>query len=112
VADLRNLSVGDGNETIIDDLIGENDPAPHDAIDRVHPMHSRMASPPKGRLLCARPGLVSDQAELGISQIVFQNFFRPDARGGFLLRDLTPNTCADVTSCLLSKGCEAQTSIP
>jgi hypothetical protein len=45
VADLRNLSVRDGNETIIDDLIGENDPAPHDAIDRVHSICSQMQLP-------------------------------------------------------------------
>ena len=36
-ADLRNFSVGYGNEPIIDDLVGENDPAPHDAINRGHP---------------------------------------------------------------------------
>jgi hypothetical protein len=43
-ADLRNLSIRNGDETIVDELVGKNDPAPYDAMDRVHPIHSRIAS--------------------------------------------------------------------
>jgi hypothetical protein len=42
-ADLCHLSIRDSDETIVDELVGKNDPAPYDAIDRVHPIHSRIA---------------------------------------------------------------------
>jgi hypothetical protein len=44
VPNLSDFSVRNSDETIIDDLTGKNDPAPHDAIDRVHSLHSRMVS--------------------------------------------------------------------
>ena len=56
--DLRNSPVGNRHETVVNDLTGKNDPASHDAVDRVHPICSRCSYQP-----------------------LFQNFLRGSARG-------------------------------
>src|SRR5947209_18848880 len=43
-AHLRNFSARHSDKAVVDNLVGENDPAPHTAIDRVHPLLPEDAS--------------------------------------------------------------------